>query len=237
MKTKFTLFLLTLILCSATFKVQAQKNIMTVIHSDVKGGSVNTPINNQRFNNLKNMVDTATSLGVKLTMMLNPYFCEIILNDPTKFNQVQTWQANGHEIAGLHRGLTHNEWDGYTDLPADSVNLYNVPNGMADYIGPMSTYFNWLDSISINPINLFSTYDIVSEFDWKPSANIQGTGDGMSAIPSSGYFNVTPSTVNQGNVNVCQVYYYFIDSTTNRVNDFISLYTTQSEQNVGSHTS
>lgn len=202
---------------------------MTVIHCDIKGGTTTPATDNTRFNNLKVMVDTATSLNIKLSIMVNPYFCQIILSDPSKFSAVQTWQANGHEIAGLHRGLTHYEWDGYTDLPPDTVNAYN---SMANYLGPMRVFFNWLDSIAVNPIHLYATYDVVSEFDWKPSAYIQGDGDGPTAPASSAYFNVVSSTVNKGSIDVCKVKYYFID-TPAKVNSVTSLFASRSEQNVG----
>lgn len=207
----------------------SQKNIMTTIHSDTKGGTTTPTVDNARYNNLKIMVDSATNKNIKLTIMLNPYFCGIILNDPVKYNQVQTWINNGHEIAGLHRGLTHYEWDGYTDLPSDTIIAYN---SLSNYIGPMNIFNNWLDSIAQSPVNLFSTYDIVSEYDWKSGSFIQGTGGGMSAPASSAYYNVQSATVNQGNINICQVNYFFIDNTS-KVSNLIALYSSQTEQNVG----
>lgn len=207
----------------------SQKNIMTTIHSDIKGGTTSPAIDSTRYNNLKTMVDSATIKNVKLTIMLNPYFCEIILDDPIKYNQVQTWMNNGHEIAGLHRGLTHFEWDGYTDLHSDTITTYN---SFTNYIGPMSVFNDWLDSISQTPVSLYATYDLVSEYDWKTGAFIQGNGDGMSATAVSGFFDVQSGTVNEGSINICKVNYFFIDNTA-KVTNIISLYSSQSEQNVG----
>lgn len=207
----------------------SQKNIMTTIHCDIKGGTTTPTIDNARYNNLKTMVDSATSKNIKLTIMVNPYFCEIILNDINKYNDVQTWMNNGHEIAGLHRGLTHYEWDGYTDLPNDSIIAYN---SLSNYIGPMSIFNQWLDSISQHSIHMYATFDEVTEFDWKSGAYIQGKGDGPSALPSGAYFDVQPSTVNQVSIDVCQVKYFFIDNTT-KVSQVTALYNSQPEQNVG----
>lgn len=222
--------ILALVISLLTWNVSfSQKNIMTTIHCDIKGGITTPAVDNVRYNDLKTMVDSATSRNIKLTIMLNPYFCEIILSDTNKYNDVQTWMSNGHEIAGLHRGLTHYEWDGYTDLPNDSIIAYN---SLSNYIGPMNIFNQWLDSIAQHSIHMYATFDQVTEFDWKSGAYIQGKGDGPSALPSGAYFDVQQNTVKQGSIAVCQVKYYFIDNTA-KVAQVTALYNSQSEQNVG----
>ncbi|MCR4369475.1 MAG: hypothetical protein NUV67_06235 [archaeon] len=66
---------------------------------------------------LEELVELADSKGFKLTLQFNPQWGVYILDDPGRLALLRSWEANGHEIALHHHGLSHNNWNGYTNEP------------------------------------------------------------------------------------------------------------------------
>ncbi len=67
---------------------------------------------------LEELVQTADEYGHKLTLEFQPQWAEYALENPDKLAQIRDWEADGHEIAAHHHGISHAAWDGYTNDPS-----------------------------------------------------------------------------------------------------------------------
>ncbi|MEW6405373.1 MAG: hypothetical protein AB1649_26580 [Chloroflexota bacterium] len=61
--------------------------------------------------------EMADEYGHKLTLEFQPQWAEYALQNPTALAQIRSWEADGHEIAVHHHGVSHVAWDGYTNVP------------------------------------------------------------------------------------------------------------------------
>jgi len=82
------------------------------IHTDLGGDDMAA-----EWDMLDELVARAASWGFRLTLEFRPEWAAYAEQDPSRLAQVRAWEAAGHEIALHHHGLSHPEWDGYTDAP------------------------------------------------------------------------------------------------------------------------
>jgi len=100
---------------------------------------------------LKELVNTADSYSIPLTIMFNPSWINYILEDQSKIDEIHSWQANGHEIALHHHGPSHGGWNGYSNMPkeeAEALHKQWNPHSRKTYKGTVDDYFSKLKELA-----------------------------------------------------------------------------------------
>lgn len=64
---------------------------------------------------LVDLVELADQHNLKLNLMFNPQWGTYVLEDDSRLNLVQEWEANGHELGVHHHGPQRGSWNGYTN--------------------------------------------------------------------------------------------------------------------------
>jgi len=90
--------------------------VFFAIHIETSDHATHSNSVADEWNMLEELVATADEYGHKLTLEFQPQWAEYALENPDKLAQIRTWEANGHEIAGHHHGVSHAAWDGYTNV-------------------------------------------------------------------------------------------------------------------------
>lgn len=89
----------------------------------------------KEFIYLKDLVESADSYNVKLTLQFSPQWVDYLLKNNDKKNLVKLWQKNGHEISIIHPGPSHLSWDGYSNMPAEeAINISYIRGTSSDDI-------------------------------------------------------------------------------------------------------
>ncbi len=100
-----------------------------------------------------NMIQTADSFNIKLTLALQSQMAEYILQDEGKISLMYDWVQNGHELAVHHHGINHVDWGGYTNrfqgtvYPDDHIWEDKFLNSGL-YRGNMQQGFNYLQQLA-----------------------------------------------------------------------------------------
>lgn len=123
------------------------------------------------FTSLQDLVDDATTAGVKVSILLNPAWVDY-LSEPNRLQTVQTWVAAGHGIGIHHHGPGHsqNGWNRYTNLTQAQVDTYRqVRNLMTQPVqGTFDAYWGELNSFAMlvgaRPISAGTSTDKHVEF-------------------------------------------------------------------------
>jgi len=137
-------------------------------------------------------VALADQYGHKLTLEFQPQWAEYALTHPNALAQLRSWEANGHEIAVHHHGVSHPAWDGYTNAPG----YQNRP----EYRGTMENAMALLNQLTANGPPL--TGDMTDEeTNWPPTLIYATGGLGMQG----GSLTSTPTTVTYHGVTATQV--------------------------------
>ncbi len=141
---------------------------------------------------LEAFVALADRYGHKLTLEFQPQWAEYALAHPEALAQIRAWEAEGHEIAVHHHGVSHAQWDGYTNTPG-----YQNRQG---YRGTMDEAMALLNQLPADGIPLTGGMTD-EETDW-PATLIYATG---GAGMSGGGLRSTPAAATYNGVNVTQV--------------------------------
>jgi hypothetical protein len=93
---------------------------------------------------LREMVDRADRLGLKLTLMFSAQWGDYISESEERRAALARWSASGHEIAAHHHSIYHGSWDGYTgytqsEAEAERKRLGKVPER---YLGTLSDFMS-----------------------------------------------------------------------------------------------
>ncbi|MBF0432502.1 MAG: hypothetical protein HQK83_14555 [Fibrobacteria bacterium] len=116
------------------------------------------------FPTLQQLVASANSHNIPLTIEFTPPWAESILADSLKLKLIRQWQAEGHEIAAHHHATYYNDgWDGYT----------NDPSYISDpkYKGDMQDYLALLNRLA-GDYPLLTGGITAASMDW-PGDNMQ----------------------------------------------------------------
>jgi len=175
-KQKIYYFTLLLIAISATTFGQNDKRVFIMVHFEAGRDTTHPLINQIVYNELGfppdsllnnsltfqqilwpsivDMVQTADSFDIKLTLALQSQMAEYILQDTDKINIFNEWVNNGHELAMHHHGINHIDWGGYTNrfqgtpYPDDYLFLDRFLNSGL-FRGNMQESFNYLQQLAI----------------------------------------------------------------------------------------
>ncbi len=130
-----------------------------------------------------NMVQTADSFNIKLTLALQSQMAEYILQDEGKISLMYDWVQNGHELAVHHHGINHVDWGGYTNrfqgivYPDDHIWEDKFLNSDL-YRGNMQQGFNYLQQLAIELNDSVATGCITDTQIDKPDAIVYLTEGG-----------------------------------------------------------
>jgi hypothetical protein len=141
---------------------------------------------------LVSLVEMADSYGHKLTLEFQPQWAEYALAHPEALTQIRAWEANGHEIAFHHHGLSHAAWDGYTNATGHSAD--------AGYRGTMDEALALVSQLPAGGI-VRTAGMTDEETDWLPALIYATGGTGKSG----GGLRSTPGTVSYNGMTVTQV--------------------------------
>jgi hypothetical protein len=108
-----------------------------------------TRANEPMFDALVELVETASSYHVRLTIDVAPQWAEMILADPAKVSSVASWVDAGHEIGCHHHPYWSTKdrpasWDGYTNTPVADLPLRDREQRLGD----MEDYMKLLNALS-----------------------------------------------------------------------------------------
>ena len=92
------------------------------------------------YNNLEPLVELAGKYNVKATLQFGPDWVRMLSENEKEKNIVLGWQGQGHEIAVINPGPSHNTWNGYSNLPAEQAEIISYmlgrsSGGIHDYLG------------------------------------------------------------------------------------------------------
>jgi len=239
-------FVLIFILISSSVYGQNGKKVFIMVHfeagrdsgfyafQDILNNELDYPLDSMVTNNLYfqeatwpatvNLVQTADTFNIKLTLALQSQMAEYILQDIDKINTVEGWMNNGHEFAIHHHGINHVDWGGYTNrfqgTPYSDDNLWEdkfINSGL--YRGDMQEGFDYSQQLaSATNTNIVSGCITDTQID-KPDEIIYLTegGDPTDLIS-------TPDTLNLPNqtiyfLNHCQLTTVFKDDDGELIED------------------
>ncbi len=70
---------------------------------------------------LLGMIKLADSRHVRLTLLFSAQYAGYIASDPSRMAELESWKKAGHEIGAYHTGPDTRAWDGYSDLPEETL--------------------------------------------------------------------------------------------------------------------
>lgn len=122
------------------------------------------------WNGLVQLVSTAETYLVPLTIMFTAQWAQMIHTDESKISRVEAWLAWGHEIACHHHGYWGTKeraasWDGYTNTPVTDIEEADLDS----YLGPMDDYMALLEALPGKRISACFGTSEQDEVDWSGS--------------------------------------------------------------------
>ncbi len=104
------------------------------------------------YETLVEIVSQADQYNQKLTLMFTAQWVDGVFSNSSRKAQLETWKANGHEIAAHHHEITHSLWDGYTNTSREkalSTRTTIRSDGFIEtYLGTMRDYINKLKTLN-----------------------------------------------------------------------------------------
>lgn len=190
-----TIIFVFIVLFSFQSVIAQPTQCFTAIHCD--------PTEPENFPFLEQLVDSANSYNIKLTIEFTGPWVDSIFPYPYRKNKIALWYGQGHEIAMHHHDITHQmQWDGYTNHTMAEV--YAAGKDTNDYKGDMEFLYNRILSIiGTAPLKTIGNSDSV---DLPLNCIFQTQG---IFIPEA-YSN--PVTYNYEGINYCSVGYAYLSS-------------------------
>ncbi len=81
---------------------------------------------------LAEMISKADEYDIKLTLMFSAQWAAYIVSSPDRMAVLNGWKDNGHEIAGFHRGIYDENWDGFTNYSIQEAKQIRLETGKTD---------------------------------------------------------------------------------------------------------
>lgn len=104
-------------------------DVFIAIHCEPGSDPLSTGYAALNWPSLVDLVGSAATHNMKLTLLMNPQWAKYIIEDEHRLALVRVWELNGHEL-GLHSHGPHmNSWNGYTN----QEQYFNSP----DFMGTM----------------------------------------------------------------------------------------------------
>lgn len=96
------------------------------------------------------VINIAGQRDIKLTLMFTAQWADYISSDSFRMKRLKQWMEQGHEIAAHHHNVYHINWDGYTNLQAESVKAIrqNIQPRKEKFMGDFETYIYKLMKIN-----------------------------------------------------------------------------------------
>ncbi len=167
--------------------------VFFVVHIKTRDHNTRSDSVAEEWPMLAAFVELADRYGHKLTLEFQPQWAEYALGNPEALAQLRAWEAEGHEIAVHHHGVSHAAWDGYTNAPGYA----NRPT----YRGTMEDAMTLLNQLPADgpPVTGGKTDE---ETDWPASLRFATGAGGMMF---GGGLLSTPAAVNYNSVTVTQI--------------------------------
>lgn len=99
---------------------------------------------------LKRMIAKADEYNINLTLMFTAQWADYIYSSSDRMEELETWEKNGHEIAGHHHSEYHGGWDGYAAFPQNTVNNLRLERNkvVETTLGDLDDYINALKKLN-----------------------------------------------------------------------------------------
>ncbi|MEI7481926.1 MAG: hypothetical protein WCK75_06215 [Elusimicrobiota bacterium] len=115
------IIILTLLLPGAAMSAGDGAKYFITIHNgayNFKGGAEQMEESRKA---LLGMIKLADARHVRLTLLFSAQYAEYIASDPSRMAELEGWKKAGHEIGAYHTGPDTRAWDGYSDLPEETL--------------------------------------------------------------------------------------------------------------------
>ncbi|MCP4632119.1 MAG: hypothetical protein GY855_04270, partial [candidate division Zixibacteria bacterium] len=119
--------------------IEESLSIFIAIHCEPGNDPRSTSYAALNWPALIDLVDSADTHHMKLTLLMNPQWATYIIEDEYRLSLVRAWESNGHEL-GLHSHGPHmNSWNGYTN----QEEYFDSPH----FIGTMDDLMNIVNQL------------------------------------------------------------------------------------------
>ncbi|MAG60887.1 hypothetical protein CL619_03820 [archaeon] len=114
------------------------------VHLETSGDPMSLEYQETYWEDVQDLVALADLYNFKLSLKMTAQWGEYISLDEERLALLQEWQMNGHSVGWHHHGVSHGNWDGYTN---DESYMNNE-----DYIGDIDLMMD-----TIRPVTLSGT--------------------------------------------------------------------------------
>ncbi len=137
------------------------------VHMETAEDQLNLEYQETYWEDIQELVSLADNYEFKLNLEMTAQWADYITLDQDRLALVQEWQVNGHEIGFHHHGISHPNWDGYTNDES-----YTDDEG---YIGDIDLMMDTIRSVSIDGI-ISTGSGTDEETDWPEETIYQTVG-------------------------------------------------------------